>query len=172
MRFKDKLIENLVFGRFGLNSKVFEKNFISFLCIVFIKHCALRSFCIKMICFSKIWFFQIFDRSNLLLNWSKLQLKIWFESAWLNCCLIDAGSIECDFRSIKPIFRPIKNHSQSFLKNISFSCVLQYFKTFQKAFWFSLFDWSNSSKFLSFSLNFFSGFLSSSTSKTFLPFPF
>ena len=108
----------------------------------------------------------------MLLDRSKLQLKIWFKSAWLNCCSIDAGSIECDFWSIKPIFRPIKNCSQSFLKNISSSCVLHYFKTFQKAFWFSLFDRSNSSKFFSFSLNFFLGFLSSSTSKTFLSFPF
>ena len=39
-----------------------------------------------------------------------------------------------------------------FFKNISFSRVLHYFKTFQKAFWLFLFDRSNSSKFLSFSL--------------------
>ena len=59
MRFKDKLIENLIFRRSGLNSMVFEKNFISYSCILFIKHCAL-SFCIKMLCFSKKLIFPDF----------------------------------------------------------------------------------------------------------------
>ena len=27
-------------------------------CILFMKYCALRSFCIKLLCFSKIWFFH------------------------------------------------------------------------------------------------------------------
>ena len=57
LRIGDKLIENLVFGRFGLNSRVFEKLFILYSSILFIKHCTLRSFCIKMLCFSKFWFF-------------------------------------------------------------------------------------------------------------------
>ena len=59
MRFEVKLFENLVFGRSRSNSRVFEKNFISYSCILFIKHYALRSFYIKMLCFSNIWFFQI-----------------------------------------------------------------------------------------------------------------
>ena len=53
MRFEGKLIENLVFGRSRLNSSIFEKHFISYSCILFIIQCALRSFCIKMLCFSK-----------------------------------------------------------------------------------------------------------------------
>ena len=69
------MIENLDFGRFGLNLSVFEKLFVSYSCIFFIKQCALRSFCIKMLCFSKICFFQTFDRSNLFFNQSKLRLK-------------------------------------------------------------------------------------------------
>ena len=64
MRFEDKFFENLDFGRSGLNSSVFEKLFISYSCILFIIKRALRSFCIKMLCFSKIWFFQTFDRLN------------------------------------------------------------------------------------------------------------
>ena len=52
--FEDKLIEKLVFGRFELNSSVFEKLLISYSCISFIKQCALKSLCIKMLCFSKI----------------------------------------------------------------------------------------------------------------------
>ena len=75
MRFEDKLIENLDFGRSGLNSSVFEKLFVSYPCIFFIKQCALRSFCIKMLRLSKIWFFQTFDRLNLFFNQSKLRLK-------------------------------------------------------------------------------------------------
>ena len=75
MCFENKLIENIDFGRSGLNSSVFEKLFVSYSCIFFLKQCALRSFCIKMLCFSKIWFFQTFDRSNLFFNQSKLRLK-------------------------------------------------------------------------------------------------
>ena len=89
LRFKEKLIENLIFGRYGFNIGFFEKHFISYSCILFIKYCALRSFCIKMLSFSKICFFQNFDRSNLFLNWSKLRLKIWFESTWLDWCWIN-----------------------------------------------------------------------------------
>ena len=59
MRIGDKLIENLVFGRSVLNSRVFEKLFISYSCVLFIKHCAL-SFCIKMLCFSKKLIFPDF----------------------------------------------------------------------------------------------------------------
>ena len=69
------MVEKLVFGRSGLNSSVFEKLFVSYLCIFFIKQCPLTSFCIKMLCFSKIWFFQTFDRSNLFFDQSKLRLK-------------------------------------------------------------------------------------------------
>ena len=78
MSFEDKLIENLVFGRSGLNSSVFEKLFISYSCILFKIQCALRNFCIKMQCFSKKknQFFHIFNWSNLLLDRSKLRLKI------------------------------------------------------------------------------------------------
>ena len=56
--------------------QVLLKNFSSHIhAFFFIKQCALRSFCIKMLCFSKIWFFQTFDRSNLFFDQSKLRLK-------------------------------------------------------------------------------------------------
>ena len=67
---EDKLIKKCVFGRSGLNTSVFEKHFISYSCILFTKY-ALRSFCIKLLCFSKFWFFQIFDRSSVILDQSK-----------------------------------------------------------------------------------------------------
>ena len=64
--------------------QVFLKElFISYSCILFLKQYALRSFRIKMLCFSKIWFFQIFNRSNLLLDWSKLKI-FQFLSIWPN----------------------------------------------------------------------------------------
>ena len=55
------MIENLDFGRSGLNSRVFEKLFISYSCILFIIQCALRSFCIKMLCFFKKLIFPDFQ---------------------------------------------------------------------------------------------------------------
>ena len=127
----------LFFGRSGLSSSVFEKPLISYSCISFMKYHALRSFCINLLCFSKIWFFQIFDRSNLLLNQLKLRLKFWFVSAWLDRCSIDAGSIECNFQSIESVCRSIKNRSKSFLKYEIFTCS-SIFKIFQKALSFSL----------------------------------
>ena len=82
--FGDKLVEKLIFGRSGLNLRVFEKLLISNSCISFMKYCALRSFCIKLLYFSKISFFQNFDQSNLSLDRSKMRQKLWFESAWLD----------------------------------------------------------------------------------------
>ena len=67
-------IENLNFGKTGFKTCVFEKHFILYSCMWFIKFNALRSFCFILLCFSKIWFFQIFNRSNLLLDWSKLKI--------------------------------------------------------------------------------------------------
>ena len=97
MHFEDKLIENFDFGRSGLNSSVFEKLFISYSCIFFIKQCALRSFYIKMLCFSKIWFFQTFVRSNLFFDQSKLRLKflVWVCLTWL---MFDRFSIDRNWK--------------------------------------------------------------------------
>ena len=97
MHFEDKLIENLDFGRSGLNSSVFEKIFISYSCIFFIKQCALRSFCIKMLCFSKIWFFQTFDRPNLFFDQSKLWLKF-FVWVCLTRLMFDRFSIDRNWK--------------------------------------------------------------------------
>ena len=77
------MIEKFVFGRSRLNSSVFEKLLILYSCISFIKLCALRNFYIKMLCFSKIWFFQIFDWSNLSLDRLKLK-NFQFLSFWPN----------------------------------------------------------------------------------------
>ena len=131
------MIENLVFGRFGLNSNVFEKLYISYSCNLFIKQCVLRSFYIKMLCFSKNLFFQIFNRSNLLLDRSKMRLKFWIQFSWLDQCSIGARSIEIDFRLIQSNFRPIKNWSKSFLKQAFLMCSSLY-SNFSKSFLRSL----------------------------------
>ena len=60
MRFEDKLIENLDFGRYGLNFNVFEKLLISYSCISFLKYYALRSFLHKIALFFKNLFFPDF----------------------------------------------------------------------------------------------------------------
>ena len=131
------MIENLNFGKSRFNTTVFEKHFISYSCILFIKYYALRSFCIKLLCFSKNCIFQIFDRSNLLLDRSKMRLKFWFEPDRFDRCSIAFGSIECNFRSIKSYFRSIENRIESFLKPWVFTCSIT-FKLFQNLFSLSL----------------------------------
>ena len=53
-------IENLNFGKTGFKTCVFEKYFISYSCMWFIKFNALRSFCIILLCFSKKLIFPEF----------------------------------------------------------------------------------------------------------------
>ena len=131
------MFKNLVFGRSGLNSSVFEKLYISYSCILFIKQRDLRSFCIKLLCFSKNYFFQIFDRSNLLLNRSKMWQKIRFESAWLDRFSIGAGSIQYDFRLIESIFSTDQKSTRRFFKRL-FSRAHHTVNTFSKALSLSL----------------------------------
>ena len=64
------------FWKIWVEFKCFWKTFRLILMHFFIKQCALRSFYIKMLCFSKIWFFQTFDWSNLIFDKSKLRIKI------------------------------------------------------------------------------------------------
>ena len=123
LRFEDKLIENLVFGRSGLNSSVLEKLFVSYSCIFYIKQCALRSFCIKMLCFSKIWFFQTFDRSNLFFDQSKLRLKflVW---VCLTRLMFDWFSIDRNWKiSVFNYLTKIFFHA-SFVFRIHMHCIV------------------------------------------------
>ena len=83
------MIQKCVFGRSGLNTSVFEKHFISYSCILFIKYYALRSFCIKLLCLSKF----LIDRV-----WFSINRKIPDfsspASAWLDWYLIGFQPIE------------------------------------------------------------------------------
>ena len=105
---EDKLIQKCVFGRSGLNTSVFEKHFISYSCILFIKYYVLRSFCLKLLCFSKFWFFF---RSSIDRVWFSINRKILdFSSlapAWLDWYSIDVQLIETEnfqFLSFWPIY--------------------------------------------------------------------
>ena len=123
MRFEDKLIENLDFGRFGLNSSVFEKLFVSY-SHFFIKQCALRSFYIKMLYFSKIWFFSSLsiDRTCFSIN-RNCDWNFWFESAWLNWYSIDAQSIETKKFSVSKYLTNLFFHA-SFMFRIHMHCIV------------------------------------------------
>ena len=123
MHFEDKLIENLDFGRSGLNSSVFEKIFVSYSCIFFIKQCALRSFCIKMLCFSKIWFFQTFDRPNLFFDQSKLWLKflVW---VCLTRLMFDQFSIDRNWKILSYYVFSQNFFLASFVFRIYMHCIV------------------------------------------------
>ena len=142
------MFKNLNFGKTRFKNIVFEKHFISYSCILFEKYYALRSFCIKLLCFSKNWFFLNFDQSNLFLDRSKLRLKV---LAWL-----------CVFRLIEPMFWSIKSRIKSFFffnkkKWVSHVLTIQIF--FLKTFYLSIRSVQGSKQdFCRFQPNFFKGF--------------
>ena len=78
--FEDNLIEKLVSGRSRLNSSVFEKLFVSYSCILFIKQCTLRSFCINLLCVSNFHFSKFLIDRSCFFDWN-CDINFWFESA-------------------------------------------------------------------------------------------
>ena len=158
MIFEDNLIENLVFGRSRLNSRIFEKLFISYSCISFIKQCALRSFYIKMFVFQKATI------SRFSIDWT--------------CCSIDRkcdkyfgynmhGSIGA--RSIEPNFRLIEIRSEGFFKKAFSLTYSSLYSNFQKSFCFLSSTDPPQTNFCHFFPYFSQRFLSSSASMSFLP---
>ena len=110
-----------------LNSKVFEKLFISYSCILFIKHCALRSICIKKFIFPD---FRSIDRICLSTDWKcdkifgyNLSSSI---SAWL---VLDRSKLIFDWSNLT--FNRFKIGQRVF-KTKLFSHVLHFIQTFQK----------------------------------------
>ena len=85
------------FWKIWIEFKCFWKTFRLILMHFFIKQCALRSFYIKMLYFSKIWFFQTFDRSNLFFDQLKLRLKflVW---VCLTRLMFDRFLIDCNWK--------------------------------------------------------------------------
>ena len=122
----------------------------------------------KIALFFKKLFFPEFRSIKLVSRLIKIANKnlIWFcvFQLVLNRCWINRKH----FRSIKPNFRSIEIHMESFLKTLSFMCS-SLFQIFSNTI-LSLFDWSKGqSKFLSFSFKSFARFLSSKAGKTFIP---
>ena len=110
----------------------FWKHFISYLCMWFIKFNTLRNLCIILLCFSKNWFFQNFDRLNLFFDRSKLRLKCLWASVYFDRCSIGVGSIEA-FSTNRICFSIDRKLFREFFKNWfhvfkhTFSKVLQLF---------------------------------------------
>ena len=135
------MIENLNFGKTGFKTSVFEKHFISYSCILFIKYYALRSFCIKLLYFSKKKlcfpdFRSIETVSRLIKNVIKILVWIWpFQSLldffWIN---------RRHFQSIESNFWSIENCIESFIKTLFLTCSNTISKLSKD--FLSLFDWS------------------------------
>ena len=100
--------ENLNVGKTGFKTCVFEKHFISFSCILFIKFNALRSFCTKLFCFFKIFFFQNFNRLNLFFNQSKIIQRFFLKHLILTCSNAFSKSFQTLSLSIRLVKAPIK----------------------------------------------------------------
>ena len=166
------MFENLVFGRSGLNLSVFEKLYISYSCILFIKQCVLRSFCIKNAMFFKKLLFLDFRLIEPVAQPIENVTKIRFESAWLDRFLIGVGSIQCDFRSIKSIFLTDRKSVKRCFKRL-FSHAHHTVHTFSKAFSLSFLDRSTSNQFfVVFFLIFLKGFCLQVLVRPYYPFFF
>ena len=129
------MFENLNFGKTRFKTSVFEKHFISYSCILFIKYYALRSFCIKLLCFScfsKKLVFPEFRSTEPVSRLIEIAIKslVWlcvFQSMlnwfWIN---------RRHFRSIKPIFSINQKSYREFLKPLFphvFFPIQTFFKT-------------------------------------------
>ena len=116
--------KNLFLEDLGWIQVFFEKLLISYSCISFMKYCVLRSFCIKLLCFSKKknhFSRFLIDRSCFLTD-RNCDKNFWFESAWLDWHSIDAPSIETEkfqFLSIWPNF-----FYASFMFRIHMPCII------------------------------------------------
>ena len=145
----------------------FEKHFISYSCILFIKYYALRSFCKKFALFFKKLVFPEFRLIKPFSRPIEIAIKI---LVWL--CLFRL-MLDCYwinwryFQSIESNFRSIEISIESFLKPLFLTCS-SLFKPFSKHF-LSLFDWSKGQSKIFFIFKFLQGFLSSKAGKTFVP---
>ena len=128
------MIENLIFGRSGFNTTVFEKHFISYSCILFIKYYALRIFCIKLLCFSKNLIFPNVRSIEPVARSIEIMIK---NLLWI--CLFRLVLDRCwinwkHFWSIESNFRSIKNRIESFFKTLSFHVFFTIQNFFKKLF--------------------------------------
>ena len=127
------------FWEIWVRYKFFEMYFISYSCILFIKCYALRSFYIKLLCFSKICFLQNFD-SRPIEPVSRLIENTIKNLSWVCLAQLVLDQSNIIFDRLNLFFDQSKIVQRVF-KIISFSHVLSLFKLSQK-FFLSLFDQS------------------------------
>ena len=129
----------LNFGKTGFKTCVFEKHFISYSCILFLKFNDLTSFCTKLVCFKKkIKKFPEFRSIEPVFRSIETAIKIFGLLLFVS---IDTQLIlgqSKHFRSIEPNFRSIENRIESFLKNLSFTCSTYFSNTHTHTFSLSL----------------------------------
>ena len=124
-------IENINVWRTGFKTCVFEKHFISYSCIIFIKYNALRSFCTKLLWFFKNLFFLEFRLIEPIFRSIKIAIKNFGQPLFVS---IDARLIldqSKHFWSIEHNFRSIENRIESFKKNVLHVFKLIFSKGFQ-----------------------------------------
>ena len=104
--FKENWLKILILGKLGFIHVFFEKHFISYSCILFLKFNALRSFYIKLLCFSKLCFFFPEFQTIKPIFWSiEIAIKILvslclFRSVlnclWINWSIFDRSNLFFD----------------------------------------------------------------------------
>ena len=112
------------FWKIWVEFKGFWKTFRLILMHFFlIKQFALRSFYIKMLRFSKIWFFQTFDRLNLFFDQSILRLKflVW---VYLTRLMFDQFSIDRNWKIFSFYFLTKIFFHASFVFWIHMHCIV------------------------------------------------
>ena len=131
------MFEHLNFGKIGFKTSVFEKHFISYSCILFIKDYALRSFYRKLLCFFKKLFFPEFRSSELVSRPIKIAIKILARPCvfrlMLDWCSINWST----FNRSNLFFQPVESRIESFLKPLFLMCFVT-FKLFKKLFSLSI----------------------------------
>ena len=170
--FGDKKVEKLVFGRSGLNSCVFEKLLNSYSCISFIKYSGLSGFYIKYPLFFKNVTFLDFQSIKAITQPIKIAIKIlvWI---YLTQSVLDWCSIDRIYFSINrsSISTNRISKAECFKKRFSHMFFIS-FKNFQiLSLTFSLRP-IQSKIVCRFLPQISPRFLSSSTSKSFIPFLF
>ena len=158
-------------GKLGSKLVFFEKHFISYACILFIKFNALRSFYTKLLCFFKNLFFPEFWSIKLIFRSIEIAIKNFGQPLFAS---IDAQLIldhqSKHFRSIKPNFRSIENCIKSFFKTLDSHVFKHFFKKFSNSFSLCPISQDSNQDFLSFSSVLFARFFFAKAGKTFLPF--
>ena len=118
-------------GKLGSKLVFFEKHFISYSCIIFIKYNALRSFCTKLLWFFKNLFFPKFRSIESIFRSIEIAIKNFGQplfvsiNAWL---ILDQSK---HFRFIEPNFQSIENRIESFEKTVLHVFNLIFPKSFQ-----------------------------------------